>query len=107
RKNMPVSFARNEPFCMLFPIKRDLIEQVEPEFRDMEAEPEVYRAYKAWAESRAMFNAELNKPGSEAQAQKWQKDYFRGDTRFGAPPDDHRTRLRLKEFGKRSRNIND
>ena len=102
RKNMPISFARDEPFCMVFPIKRSSIERIEPEFRAMEADPEVKEAYTAWAESRRTFNQDLKIPGSEAHTQKWQKDYFRGSARFGETPPDHRTRLRAKEFAFKS-----
>jgi hypothetical protein len=92
---------------MVFPIKRNSIEQVEPEFRAMEADPEVREAFTAWADSREKFNAELTRPGSQAHAQKWQKDYFRGSTRFGVPPLDHRTKLTVKEFANGSRNRDD
>ncbi len=98
RKNTPIAFARDEPFCMIFPVKRGLIEQVEPEIRAMDTDAEVREAYAVWAESRRVFNERLKIPGSEAQAEKWQKDYFRGRARFGTTPPDHRTRLRPKDF---------
>jgi hypothetical protein len=98
RKNTPIAFARDEPFCMIFPVQRGLIDQVEPEIRAMDTDPEVSEAYAAWAESRRAFNERLKIPGSEARAEKWQKDYFTGRTRFGTTPSDHRTRLRPKDF---------
>ena len=101
RKNMPVAFGRDEPFCMIFPVPRGLIEGVEPEFRTLEDDPEVSAAYRAWAESRRSFNESLKIPGSEAQTEKWQKDYFRGTGRFGTTPPDHRTKLRAKDFTRR------
>jgi len=79
-------------------LQRGLVEQVEPEIRAMATDPEVSEAYAEWAESRRLFNEGLKIPGSEAQAAKWQKDYFRGKTRFGATPPDHRTKLRPKGF---------
>jgi hypothetical protein len=98
RKFAPIAFERDEPFCMIFPLQRGAIEQVEPEFRGLDSDPEVREAYAAWAESRRAFNEGLKTPGSAAAAEKWQKDYFRGRGRFGAPPEDHRTRLRVKPF---------
>jgi anti-sigma factor RsiW len=83
---------------MIFPVKRGLIEEVEPEIRAMDTDPEVSEAYAEWAESRRNFNEGLKVPGSEEQAAKWQKDYFRGKARFGATPLDHRTKLRPREF---------
>ena len=98
RKSTPIAFERDEPFCMIFPLKRGLIENIEPEIRALESDKEVCEAYTAWAASRREFNSALQLPGSEAQAQKWQKDYLRGKASLGAAPPDHRTRLRLAEF---------
>jgi hypothetical protein len=98
RKLIPVAFERDEPFCMIFPLKRGLVEEVEPEMRTLESDPELRTAHLAWAESRRDFNNALRLPGSEAQAQKWQKDYFRGSGSVAAAPPDHHTRLKLREF---------
>ena len=98
RKFTPVAFERDEPFCMIFPIQRGAIEQVEPELRPLEADPEVHAAYTSWAEGRRAFNEGLKVKGSKAEEEKWQKDYFRGSDRYAAAPTDHRTRLRVKPF---------
>jgi uncharacterized protein DUF6065 len=98
RKFTPVAFERDEPFCMIFPVQRGAIEQVEPEIRSFDTDPEVRDAYLAWAESRRQFNEGLKVRGSKAEQEKWQKDYFRGTDRYAATPSDHRTRLRLKPF---------
>jgi hypothetical protein len=98
RKFTPVAFERDEAFCMIFPVQRGMIEQIEPEIHSLEAEADVQEAYTAWADSRKAFNDELKVEGSKAQAAKWQKDYFRGTGSFGATPADHRTRLHLKSF---------
>ena len=98
RKHTPIAFERDESFCMICPVQRGLVEAVAPEIRPLTADPEVAAAYAAWAESRSRFNEGLRVAGSPAQAEKWQKDYFRGGTRFGESPPDHRTRLRLKPF---------
>jgi hypothetical protein len=109
RKHSPIAFERDEPFCMIFPLKRGLVEEVEPEIRALETDQEVSDAYFTWADSRRDFNKELQLAGSPAQAQKWQKDYFRGTVPggpparaggpgFGTAPADHRTKLKLREF---------
>jgi hypothetical protein len=98
RKDTPIAFERDEPFCMIFPLKRGLVEEVEPEIRSIESDKEVSQAYLAWADSRRDFNKELQLAGSPAQAQKWQKDYFRGTKSFATAPADHRTKLKLREF---------
>ena len=48
-----------------------------------------------------MFNEGSHNTGSEAQAEKWQKDYFQGGLRFGTRPPDHRTKLTAKDFAYR------
>jgi hypothetical protein len=102
RKHTPVAFEKGEPFCMLFPVQRGLVEAVEPEMRALASDPEVHAAYMEWSESRRAFNEGLKVPGSEAQAERWQKDYFRGSDRFGdGPPDDHRTKVRARPFARR------
>jgi hypothetical protein len=93
-----ISFERDEPFCMIFPIKRGLVEETEPEIRSITTNEEIHIAYTAWAESRRSFNEELKLEGTRARAEKWQKDYFKGEPRFGESPSDHRTKLRAKPF---------
>ena len=44
----------------------------------LSADPELKRQHDAWTASRARFNIDLNRPGSEAQSDKWQKLYYRG-----------------------------
>jgi hypothetical protein len=98
RPFVPVSFGLNEPYCMVFPLQRGLVETVEPEFRTLDQDPEVREAYLAWAESRRNFNADLKVEGSTAQQQKWQKEYFKGTGQWGRAPADHRTKVKLREF---------
>jgi len=97
RANQPVSFAEDEPFCTIFPIRRGLAEEVEPEFKVMAEDPEVEAAYNKWSADRTAFNKDLQVPGSAAQTAKWQKDYFKG-AGFGTAPADHRTKLKLRDF---------
>lgn len=100
RKLTPIAFESAEPFCMIFPIRRGLIEQVEPEIRPIHTAVEVQEAYATWAESRRAFNQGLRVPGSVARAKKWQKDYFKGTSGSGVAPRNHRTKLRPKPFVK-------
>ena len=99
RKHTPIAFEHGDPICMIFPVPRNMIEQVEPEFRALSSDPEAERAYREWSDSRLKFNSDLKVEGSDARSRKWQKDYFSG--RSDSPlkaPDDHRTRLRAKPF---------
>lgn len=99
RANHVVRFEAGEPFCFFFPLQRDMVESVEPEFRDLASDPEVAAAFHDWSRARAGFNRNLAEPESEARKEKWQKAYYRGlrpDGRDGAP--DHRIKLRLRPF---------
>jgi hypothetical protein len=93
-----VAFGADEPYCMIYPVPRGAAESMEPEFRELHQDPDVEAAHNAWAEGRRNFNAELQIQGSAAQQQKWQKDYFKGNSQWGIAPADHRTKVRLKEF---------
>ncbi len=66
RAETPVWFARDEPICHVFPIRRSDIEAVEPEIRALSSEPELWAQHQAWSKSRHTFNADLKRPGSEA-----------------------------------------
>jgi hypothetical protein len=99
RKQTPVAFERGDPICMIYPVPRNMIEQIEPEFRALSSDPEAERAYREWSESRVKFNADLKVEGSDAQSRKWQKDYFSGRSEIPVKaPADHRTKLRAKPF---------
>ncbi|HLY55697.1 MAG TPA: DUF6065 family protein, partial [Stellaceae bacterium] len=99
RAGVPIHFHRGEPFCFFFPVPRDLVEAVEPEFRAVSDEPEFKAAYETWQENRRKFNIDLNDPQSAAAREKWQKIYYVGDMPDGTPGTrDHRIKLRLREF---------
>jgi hypothetical protein len=95
-----VRFEQGEPFCHIFPVKRGQLAEIEPEMKQLSAEPELEQQFKIWNESRSQFNVDLRKPGSQAQAERWQKMYYRGLEPDGknSPIDDHATRLRLRPF---------
>ena len=94
-----VRFEKDEPFCHIFPVQRGLLASVNPEIKDISSEPELERQYRTWNESRVKFNRELQQPGSPAQAERWQKMYYRGLLPDARPAiEDHITRLRLRPF---------
>jgi hypothetical protein len=100
RSGSLLRFDKDEPFAHVFPIKRGELEAVRPEIRTLESEPELHAQYESWSASRGAFNADLHKEGSEAQALKWQKNYYKGLDPAGqtAAGGDHRTRVRLRPF---------
>ena len=98
RPRRRISFAPGEPICMVVPISLDLLEQTRPEIRRLASDPARETQFQTWSARRAAFLAELAVPRSEAVAQGWQKDYFRGRSPGGSTFRGHRTRLRLHHF---------
>ncbi len=99
RKNEWITFEEGEPFCSFFPIKRNELKEFKPEMHPFDANPELKKEHDIWSKRRNKFVKDLRDPESEAVAQKWQKDYFKGlrpDGSVGA--EDHQSKLRLKEF---------
>jgi Family of unknown function (DUF6065) len=101
RPNTAVRFEKGEPFCHVFPVQRAQLENIEPRMLPLAADTMLEQQYKTWSADRQAFNAELAVTGSEAQAQRWQKSYFRGLGPTGEPAQvkDHQCRIRLSEFG--------
>ncbi len=96
---MEVTWEEGEPFAQLFPIPRGLVEDLEPEVRQLDDDPELARQHRLWADARARFNEDLGDPDSIAAKERWQKGYYRGlmpDGADGIP--DHRTKLRARPF---------
>jgi hypothetical protein len=99
RENKPVVFDKGEPFCMIFPISRSLIETIDPVFRQLSADESLQQRYQSWSRSRKAFNSELGIEASPARATRWQKEYFQGKTLQGEDRQpDHRTSIKLQEF---------
>jgi hypothetical protein len=87
-----VRWERHEPFCHFFPVPRDLLTDIEPEFRVMGDEPEVLREHTEWVDRRTALLDTFRR--GEATPKTWDRGYAQGkDFRHG-----HRTKLRLKSF---------
>lgn len=94
-----VSFAKDEPFCLIFPVPRGVLESVTPEIRDFEGESDLKRQYNTWRRSRGEFNKQLERGEPEAAQQGWQKFYVRGEMPEAGvkAPDSHQSKLRLPQ----------
>jgi hypothetical protein len=101
RPGTAVRFEQGEPYCHIFPLRRGEVENVQPGLRQLSDDPALERQHGTWTAGRNQFNAELRRPGSQAQADKWQKLYYQGiDMEGRAIAPDHRTRLRVKPFAR-------
>jgi len=98
----PVMFDVDEPVCMLVPQRRGELEAIGPEIRELGADPELERGFRAWSSSRAAFNQDLTVPDSPARRRKWEKHYVQGTTPGGEGASAHQRKLTLREFAEHS-----
>jgi len=94
-----IRFEENEPFCFFFPIQRNVLDEVKPQIRPLDEEPELKEAFLAWSKSRDAFQEWVKEANPTAPADKWQKLYYRGlrpDGTRGAK--DHVSKVRPEPF---------
>lgn len=70
----PARFEKGDPFCCLYPVRRQQLQEMQPEIRSLSEDPDLAQRYNEWTQGRQRFNAELSQPGSSAQEEKWQKN---------------------------------
>jgi Family of unknown function (DUF6065) len=93
-----VRFEAGEPFCMLVPVPRGLVESLVPRVEMLADNPALQEEYRKWEASRSTFLTGLHSRDPGAVAKGWQKDYFQGKTIDGKPVESHQTRLNVKPF---------
>jgi hypothetical protein len=92
-----VSFKKGEPYCFLMPVPHQAIDAIEPVVKPLQSNPELFKEYSSWGESRARFIKDLGERKPETVKQGWQRDYFTGRTPSGhVMTDSHVNRRRLK-----------
>jgi len=102
RPNQWISFKEGDVFCSVTPYPRGVLENIEPELKLMESEPQINEEHSLWNKSRAKFISDLNNRKPYALEKKWQKDYYRGKRPDGSDgAEDHIIKLRLQDFKKK------
>jgi hypothetical protein len=96
-----VGFEKGEPFCFITPMPHAVIDRVQPELRQLDADPELKVAYEARSRGRAEFNAGLDARDPEAVARGWQRHYMRGEDAKGRQADFHLTKRRVRPIVRR------
>lgn len=92
-----VEFAAGEPFGFIMPVPHAAIDDFEPVIKDIAKEPELLAKTEGARQSRHQFRLALKRGDPEAQAQVWQKHYFRGEHFDGSVGStDHLTKRRLR-----------
>lgn len=102
RPDHPVRFEAGEPFCMVLPQPRGMLEAFGPTFRDIHDDEETFAASQQWAERRHQLQVRkfLGRFSKDFEDDKyaWERDYFKGLNPDGSHADEHQTQLRLSGF---------
>ncbi len=95
----PVRFHKDEPIALILPQRRGELEEIEPEIRNLESEPDLLDGFKEWSRSRTSFAAEMKqRPDIPGESRPWQGHYTRGTTVRGQAAPQHQTKLELRPF---------
>ena len=92
----PVRFKRDEPICMLVPIRRGDAESFRPEIRNLESYPELSRSFELGLEKRNEVRKDLLQDKNvEGRALG---HYVRGEGYLGERNEEHQRRLEIQPF---------
>jgi Family of unknown function (DUF6065)/2OG-Fe(II) oxygenase superfamily len=92
-----VVFEEGEPFCFLFPVKKQALLDCEPEILRLSDNAELTRQHDTFRLSRDEFMKRFHAGDDATIKQAWQRHYFLGRHPDGALVDGHINKLRLKE----------
>lgn len=94
-----IRFEENEPVCFVFPVQRQLLDEIEPRLLLLEEEPELKEQFERWSRSRDALHHRIRTSPAIKSSESWQKFYYRGINPDGsAGAEDHQSKLRLKAF---------
>jgi hypothetical protein len=112
RPDLRIRFAKGEPYCFLFPVKRGVPEAMEPVLMDLSDNPEINRQVH-YADNMRGFKMQvkqmLEREGKKAALENekeltFQKWYMRGDFPDGSEAfGEHQKSLQLRPFRDRRR----
>jgi hypothetical protein len=101
RPNKAITFERDEPICMLMPMRRNDIERFQPDIVNLTADPELERSYLAWHEVRLQKVRESQSSNGRTGFSKPQGNYIRGEGVLEEKAEQHQNKLKLKAFVER------
>jgi len=101
RRRHKVSFEKDEPIATVLPYPRHYVRKFEPRLQVINENAKLYQQYIDWRDDRTKFNEELQQSGSEAQKQRWQRTYMKGQDTAGNVFAGHETKVQMKEFKRR------
>ncbi|MCZ6604193.1 MAG: DUF6065 family protein [Alphaproteobacteria bacterium] len=93
-----VRFKLGEPICTVFPLRRGVLDSIEPVVLDLDDDLELKGQYKAWGDKRRQYMEKFDQQDPATLKQAWQRFYFKGEY----PDSDdqvagHKRKLRLTE----------
>jgi hypothetical protein len=92
-----VVFEEDEPFCFIFPVRKQALLDCKPQIRRLADDAELSRQHALFVEKRADFVQRLENGDMYATKQAWQKYYFLGTHPDGTKAGQHIQKLRLSE----------
>lgn len=97
RRLKTVKFTKDEPICMIVPIRRDDLESFSPELRNINSDPQLQVGFNAWNQARL---AAVMKAGQVRanEVVKEQGHYIRGEGHTGEQAMGHQTKLHIRAF---------
>jgi hypothetical protein len=93
-----VRFQRDEPICMITPVRREDLDSFAAEIRNMESSPELLESYSVWHERRANVVEDAKSRPPEAGWMPIQGHYIRGEGHLGERGHGHQTKLLVRDF---------
>jgi len=98
RKRHKVTFEKDEPIATVLPYPRHYVRKFDAKLKNLNENPKLYQQYVDWRDDRMTFNEELQKSGTEAQKQGWQRTYMKGQDQSGNTFAGHETKVQMKDF---------
>ncbi|MGA7261220.1 MAG: DUF6065 family protein [Stellaceae bacterium] len=90
-----IVLEKEEPFCFIFPIRKQAVLDCVPEIHNIAEDPELGRQHEAFATSRNDFMRRFYANDPEALRNPWLKYYFKGCHPDGVVVDNHISKLRV------------
>jgi len=98
RKNKWISWAAEEPVCMVAPQQRNQLEKFRVQIQPLSSDNTLNKAFNEWRQSRQSFLEMLKTLPKEKLSKTWQKHYFSGEKIDGIKFSEHQTNLNLHDF---------
>src|SRR5262245_59427937 len=103
RARLKVRFEKGEPFCFFFPVVHDLLERVNPSFKQISEDPTLEKNYTSAFNKRAFLPLLQILKGDELKDKqknqlKFQGWYMRGEMPDSTKTEDHKKRVTPKPF---------